>query len=171
MGAGTIRSMFGSSKCRGFITREPGARPNRISRTTDPAVPYHEGMKLSFPATLFLSVASASAQQSSMQVPKSSTNEVQNYSLEAKACWHNLCPRRIQGHCDDNRQPKADHGFLFSVHGPILMLVVAFPGPLVTELNIAAPLLARTGKWAEIVTRWRTSRPTASLTRNRIPVY
>lgn len=35
-------------------------------------------------------------------------------------------------------------------------------------------LLARTGKWAEIVTRRRTShptRPTASLTRNRIPVH
>ena len=85
MGTGTIQSMFGFSKCRGFITLEAGARPKRISRTTNPAVPYHEGMKLSFPATLFLSVASASAQQSSMQVPKSSTDEVQNYSLEANS--------------------------------------------------------------------------------------
>src|ERR1019366_4220852 len=40
-------------------------------------------MKLSFPVTLLLSVASASAQQSSLQFPKSSIGEVQSYSLEA----------------------------------------------------------------------------------------
>src|ERR1017187_5359902 len=40
-------------------------------------------MKLSFPITLLLSVASASAQQSSLQFPKSSIGEVQSYSLEA----------------------------------------------------------------------------------------
>jgi hypothetical protein len=42
-------------------------------------------MKLSFPATLLLSVASVSAQQSSVQVPNSSTDEVQGYSLEANS--------------------------------------------------------------------------------------
>jgi hypothetical protein len=36
-------------------------------------------MKLSFPATLLLSVASVSAQQSSVQVPNSHTDEVQGY--------------------------------------------------------------------------------------------
>src|ERR1039457_2048792 len=41
-------------------------------------------MKLSFPITLLLSVASASAQQSSMQVPKSSVGEVRSYSRESK---------------------------------------------------------------------------------------
>ena len=40
-------------------------------------------MKLSFPVTLLLSVASASAQQSSLQFPKSSIGGVQSYSLEA----------------------------------------------------------------------------------------
>src|ERR1035441_4742243 len=40
-------------------------------------------MKLSFPVTLLLSVASALAQQSSLQFPKSSVGEVQSYSLEA----------------------------------------------------------------------------------------
>ena len=40
-------------------------------------------MKLSFPVTLLLSVASASAQQSSRQFPKSSIGGVQSYSLEA----------------------------------------------------------------------------------------
>jgi hypothetical protein len=42
-------------------------------------------MKLSFPATLLLSVASVSAQQSSVQVPNSSADEVQGYSLEANS--------------------------------------------------------------------------------------
>src|ERR1019366_6064548 len=73
-------------------------------------------------------------------------------------------------------QPPAQRRLRFSTScsWPYPDLRLAFPGPLVTELDTAAPLLASTGKWAEIVARRRTpgpTGPTTSLTRNRIPVY
>src|ERR1019366_3067119 len=72
-------------------------------------------------------------------------------------------------------QPPAQRRLRFSTScsWPYPDLRLAFPGPLVTELDTAAPLLESTGKWAEIVARRRApgpTGPTTSLTRNRIPV-